>query len=180
MGLLRILIFKVWHCLCLSQCWRNNNLRHKLKRLHNFSTWSVIWQKWEYSRIHQCVHISCPHRELNYFPLPPRLPWFAVLINRCFFNLLNCAERLRFAAVSLYFCLLVLPLQSLCLSAHSAPISSFESVMIPLCWDYVCVLHAGMGWLFIACCILIPQLKEWDDTCREPCVSCSLTWKNDH
>lgn len=71
-------------------------------------------------------------------------------------------------------------LVSLCLPADGELISSFERVMIPLCWDYVCVQHTVMAWLFIACRILIPQLKEWDDTCRELCASCSLTWKNGH
>lgn len=87
----------------------------------------------------------------------------------------------------LYFCLLLVPFplllsfyRFLCVSADCELISSFERVMIPLCWDYVCVLHSVMAWLFIACRILIPQLKEWDDTCRELCASCSLTWKNGH
>lgn len=96
----------------------------------------------------------------------------------------NCGLlRWLFLSVSFWF-LFLFCLASIAafvsLSADCELISSFERVMIPLCWDYVCVPHTVMAWLFIACCILIPQLKKWDDTCRELCVSCSLTWKNSH
>lgn len=116
--------------------------------------------------------------------LPACLPLSAMLIDCSFSNLLHPTLHLCFAAS-----LFLSPFGSfpsfawrlsLCLSVDCELISSFEKVMIPVCWDYVCVLHSVMAWLFIACRILIPQLKEWDDTCRELCVSCSPTWKNDH
>ena len=71
---------------------------------------------------------------------------------------------------SLFFCSSPFLLFSLSFSLNPELISSFEKVMILVCWDYVCALHNVMARLFIACRILIPQLKEWDDTCREMCV----------
>ena len=132
-----------------------------------------------------CPHHASLQRELNHF-LPACLPLFAMLIDSSFSNPLHPTLQLWFAAslfrssfgsFSSFAQLLSL---ALCLSLDCELISSFEKVMIPLCWDYVCVLHSVMAWLFIACRILIPQLKEWDDTCRELCASCSLTWKNGH
>ena len=141
----------------------------------------------EYNRYH-CVHNIIPafggHWTIIHC-LPACLPLFAMLIDSSFSNPLHPTLQLWFAAslflssfgsFSSFAQLLSL---SLCLSVDCELIS-FEKVMIPLCWDYVCVLHSVMAWLFIACRILIPQLKEWDDTCRELCASCSLTWKNGH
>lgn len=142
-----------------------------------------------YFRIQQvplCPYHTSLQRKLNHHPLPicRYLQCWLIALSLTPLSIPHC----NCGLLPLYFCPLLVPFPlfaqllslSLCLSVDCELISSFEKVMIPLCWDYVCVLHSVMAWLFIACRILIPQLKEWDDTCRELCASCSLTWKNGH